>query len=76
MPLREKLSQQTTDMDIAVAGKEIGLHLRSLSSHAILPNPPQGLILGYAAYDEQLLTDAANKLCELLTSKNSPFQLR
>ncbi|WP_108258298.1 hypothetical protein [Mangrovicoccus ximenensis] len=38
----------------------------SAAGHARLPDPPQGLILGYAAFDEDLLARAAEELAALL----------
>lgn len=62
--LREKIS----DQDVVTAAKVHGLHLRALSSHCTLSTPPQGLILGYAAFDETLLKTAAQRLVQLLRS--------
>lgn len=69
-PLTEKLARQITDREISLMGPEHGLHLRALSSHAILPNAPQGLILGFAAFNEQTLTNGVKKLTKLLTKFN------
>ena len=69
-PLTEKLARQITDREISLLGPEHGLHLRALSSHAILPNAPQGLILGFAAFNEQTLTNGVKELTQLLTKFN------
>jgi len=64
--LLPNLSKRTTDRAIVEEGKKRGIFLRSLSSQSILPSPPQGLILGYAAFDESQLTQAVRKLGEIL----------
>lgn len=66
MPLSPKLRHTAQDKTIADAAQKRGIHLRALSSHCVLPDPPQGLILGYAAFDEKTLTNAAQKLDKLL----------
>jgi hypothetical protein len=38
-----------------------------LSSHSTLPNPQQGLLLGYTAFAEATLTEAAKQLTRMLT---------
>lgn len=65
--LRPKLARKTTDTKIEKLGRRDGLTLRALSPHSVLPNPPQGLLLGYAAFDELALTEAAGKLIEILS---------
>ncbi|OOY24125.1 GntR family transcriptional regulator [Thioclava sediminum] len=54
------------DRAISERAKAEGLTLRALSSHARLPGAPQGLLLGYAAFDERALSTAANTLRTLL----------
>ncbi|WGT49197.1 PLP-dependent aminotransferase family protein [Thioclava nitratireducens] len=56
------------DRAISERAKAAGLTLRALSSHARLPDPPQGVLLGYAGFDEPTLSAAAEKLRALLTS--------
>lgn len=65
-PLRPKLRHVFTDKAIADAAKKEGLHLRALSVHCVLPEPPKGLILGFAAFDERTLSNATQKLTKLL----------
>ena len=50
-----------------VAGAK-GLVLRALSAHALLPDPPRGLVLGYTAFDEGQLQAAAQRLAGLIRS--------
>ncbi len=65
--LQSNLRRQVTDETIAKIARNEGLHLRSLSSHSVMPAPPQGLVLGYAAFDEDTLSRAALKLNQILT---------
>lgn len=64
--LLPNLSHAVTDQAIVSAAKKEGLHLRALSSHCVLPQPPEGLILGFAAFDERTLTNASQRLSKLL----------
>lgn len=64
--LRSKLLKTTTDKAITDAAFKEGLHLKALSSHSVLPDPPQGLVLGYAAFNETELSQGAQKLSRLL----------
>lgn len=66
VPLREKLSRKISDQVISAEGAKRKLSLRALSSHSVLPDPPQGLLLGYAAFDHETLDKAARSLCSLL----------
>ncbi|WP_209505926.1 MULTISPECIES: PLP-dependent aminotransferase family protein [unclassified Ruegeria] len=66
-PLRPVLSSRTTDCRISALAREQGLYLRALSSHSTLPNPQQGLLLGYTAFAEPTLTEAAKQLTRMLT---------
>jgi GntR family transcriptional regulator/MocR family aminotransferase len=66
VPLKPKLSSRVTDQEISKAAQNIGLHTGALSAHSILPEKPQGLLLGYAAFDEDTLTKAACRLVTLL----------
>ncbi len=61
-PLLPKLRSRITDKAIVEAARKEGLHLRALSSHCVLPKPPQGLIFGFAAFDEKALSAATQKL--------------
>ena len=60
------LQRQTTDQMIATVARDKGLQVKALSSHCVLPDPPQGLVLGYAAFDEKALSAAAQKLNQVL----------
>lgn len=64
--LGQRLLHTVTDQDIVAAAKAQSLHLRALSSHCSLSAPPQGLILGYAAFDETALVPAARRLRQIL----------
>ncbi|MCA0918828.1 PLP-dependent aminotransferase family protein [Pseudooceanicola nanhaiensis] len=54
------------DAALAARASERGIAPRALSSHALLPDGPQGLLLGYAAYEEETLSAAAATLGEVL----------
>lgn len=60
------LAGRVSDTDLSQMGAAQGLSLRALSSHSVLPEPPQGLVLGYAAYDEAALEQASTALVRLL----------
>ena len=64
--LTPKLAGRITDRHIAARAQERGVFLRALSSHSALPDPPQGLLLGYAGHDEAALGAAAHTLARLL----------
>ncbi len=64
--LRREALSHTSDADISRRAAERGLCVRALSSHAVLPDPPQALLLGYAAFDEETLARAAQGLAEVL----------
>ncbi|WP_029039902.1 MocR-like pyridoxine biosynthesis transcription factor PdxR [Cucumibacter marinus] len=66
LPLLSPLRERVSDLDIQLAARAQGLGLRALSSHASLPEPPQGLLLGYAGFDEEALNAAAAKLTGVL----------
>lgn len=65
-PLGPALAGRVSDRQIAMMGDAAGLYLRALSTHSVLPDPPQGLLLGYAAFDDTALRDAAARLLTLL----------
>ncbi|OOY28874.1 GntR family transcriptional regulator [Thioclava sp. L04-15] len=64
--LRPTLAARITDSEISRRAAEAGLTLRALSSHSVLPDPPQGLLFGYAGFDESQISAAAGDLCTLL----------
>ena len=66
--LGPRLQGRVSDRAIAERATARGLALRALSSHAILPDPPQGLLLGYAGFDEDTLGHAGRTLGALLVS--------
>ncbi|MGG7566027.1 PLP-dependent aminotransferase family protein [Rhodovulum sp. DZ06] len=55
-----------TDVEAAAAAGRAGLLVRPLSAAATLPDPPQGLLLGYSAADEEALSGAAASLVSAL----------
>lgn len=55
-----------TDRQIAQACRARGLVVGAVSEHSVLPDPPQGLLLGYAAFEEQALQQAARRLATVL----------
>ena len=56
-----------SDIAVSKVAKEHRLSIRALSSHSVLPDPPQGLLLGYAAFDEPVLENAAKTLADILS---------
>ena len=67
VPLRPCLRAHTCDRAIAEAGRALGLRIGALSAHAVLPDAPQALLLGYSGFDEAQLRDGAARLCRLIT---------
>lgn len=65
-PLKPPLARKLSDRQIARAARRAGLRVGALSDHCILPDPSQGLLLGYAAFDEPELTRSAARLVGLL----------
>ncbi|KUJ77257.1 GntR family transcriptional regulator [Ruegeria profundi] len=66
--LRERLPDQVSDLDVCKLAHKHGLQLGAVSKHCVLPNKMQGLVLGYAAFEEKTLSDAANRLVSVLRS--------
>ncbi len=66
--LGRKLRAGITDTEVAAHCVEAGLGVRALSAHAVLPNPPQGLLLGYTAYDEPEIDAAVETLGRVLST--------
>ena len=66
--LTAKLCQATTDVEISTAARADGLQVEALSSFGVLPDPPEGLLFGYAAFDETALSNAALSLMGILRS--------
>ncbi|WP_299154196.1 PLP-dependent aminotransferase family protein [uncultured Tateyamaria sp.] len=67
-PLTAKLSQAASDIEISTAAKSGKLQVEALSSFSVLPDPPEGLLLGYAAFNEAALSHAASGLMDILWS--------
>ena len=65
-PLRTRLLNRVSDREISRCAGEIGLSIGTLSEHSVLPDKPQALLLGYAAFDEKVLTEASAQLVGLL----------
>lgn len=53
---------QLGDRALSRKAEAVGLTLRALSAHATLPDPPQGVILGYAGFDEATIGAACARL--------------
>ena len=66
LPLKPALAKRASDQEIGILAKRVGLEVGALSAHCFLPDKPQALLLGYAAFDEDSLTDAADKLIAVL----------
>lgn len=60
------LAGRIRDTDICRKAAENGLRVSALSAHCTLPHKMQGLLLGYAAFDESTLSDAAARLVKIL----------
>ncbi|PWE32449.1 PLP-dependent aminotransferase family protein [Maritimibacter sp. 55A14] len=60
------LAGRVHDREIAAAAQEAGLTLRALSAYATGPGARQGLVLGYAAFDEAALRDAVARLARVI----------
>ena len=54
------------DAAVAQEAQRAGLGVRALSGYAALPDPPRGLALGYAAFDDDSLRRAAMRLRQVL----------
>jgi len=59
------------DKALAREAGRAGLGVRALSGYAVLPDPPRGLALGYAAFDEDSLRAGAARLRQVLGSDPS-----
>lgn len=66
LPFRKKLEERISDQDISAQAQQIGLNVAALSAHCVLPDRPQALLLGYAAFDEDVLSEAAATLCRMI----------
>jgi len=66
LPLRPNLTKRVSDQEISTLADRACLNIGALSAHSFLPEKPQALLLGYAAFEENALADAANRLIEIL----------
>ena len=64
--LQPVLAKRVSDTELVSRAGEEGLAPGALSRHCILPDPPQGLLLGFSSFDEDVLSDGAKRLVELL----------
>ncbi|WP_254443461.1 PLP-dependent aminotransferase family protein [Ruegeria atlantica] len=66
--LQALVADRVSDIEISKRAENIGLRINALSAHCALPEKMQGLLLGYAAFDEDTLSNAAERLISLLRS--------
>ncbi|WP_138465938.1 PLP-dependent aminotransferase family protein [Poseidonocella sp. HB161398] len=66
LPLGPDLAGRVPDREISARAAAEGMVLRALSAHARLPDAPEGLILGYAGFEEPRLGEAAEALGRIL----------
>lgn len=59
-------AQSVSDTAISKVAAGRQLYVRALSSQSVLADPPQGVLLGYAAFDEKKLEKAARTLTSIL----------
>ncbi len=69
VPLHPALAQVTSDVEISAIAQEAGVRIDALSSHSVLPNAPQALLFGYAGFDEETLSKAADTFIAALRSR-------
>ncbi|MEP4194738.1 MAG: PLP-dependent aminotransferase family protein [Aliishimia sp.] len=55
-----------SDQEISNRAGQVGLTVNAVSGQSILSDPPQGLILGYAGFEENALIEAAQTLIEVI----------
>ena len=68
IPLRPKLARRMTDQDICAKAQDHGLRVGALSAHCVLPDKPQALLLGYAAFDDDVLSEAGARLAHMIST--------
>jgi GntR family transcriptional regulator/MocR family aminotransferase len=56
------LARRMDDAEASARAAKAGIAAPALSSYSRLPDPPQGLVLGYAGFDERAMDAAARKL--------------
>ncbi|MES0826434.1 PLP-dependent aminotransferase family protein [Ruegeria sp. SCP11] len=65
---RAPLTDRLSDIELSKRAEGIGLRISALSAQCALPEKMQGLLLGYAAFDEDTLSEAAEQLIAILRS--------
>lgn len=68
--LTPALLKRMDDVEAAERAAKAGVVAKPLSGYSALPKPPQGLVLGFAAFDEAAIEDAARQLAEALTASS------
>jgi GntR family transcriptional regulator/MocR family aminotransferase len=66
---KDPLIARMSDLEISKQADQNGLRVSALSDHCVLPKKLQGLLLGYAAFDEGILSDAAERLITILRTQ-------
>ncbi len=69
VPPTASLVDQMSDLEISKRAERDGLRISALSAHCVLPEKLQGLLLGYAAFDEDTLSDATERLIAILRAQ-------
>ncbi|MEM6323630.1 MAG: PLP-dependent aminotransferase family protein [Pseudomonadota bacterium] len=69
LPFKPSLARHTRDRTICAMAKKQGLEIGALSAHCTLADAPQGLLLGYAAFEEPVLTRAADTLIDIVEAE-------
>lgn len=64
LPMQNALN--ASDQQVVTEAKGAGLVLGALSAHAKLPEPPQALLVGYAAFTATQLSEATKRLIYVL----------
>lgn len=66
IPLRSALVKQCSDQEIAMIARGEGLVIEPLSTYYAHSPTRQALLLGYAAFDDKNLIQAAGPLCDMV----------
>lgn len=66
LPLSAKLANRASDQEISAMAGQAGLQIGALSLHSFSARAPQALLMGYAAFEEDVLSDAAARLIGVL----------
>jgi GntR family transcriptional regulator/MocR family aminotransferase len=67
--LKLKPGTALSDQQISDLAQAQGLHISALSRDCTLPNPPQALLFGYAAFSEDTLTQATQQFITLMKAQ-------